>query len=77
MRAVVSRVTSASVVVDGTVVGELTAPVKVVEPFLPIVRDVEPVLELVVLERFQGDELVARVVLDEQDVDCSAFWCRH
>ena len=58
-------------------VGELAPPVEVVEAFFSVVRDMEPVLELVVLERFSGDELVTRVVLDEQNVDCSAFCCHH
>ena len=56
-------------------VGERTAPVQEVQPLLAVVGDVQVVLDLVVLERFPGDQLVARIVLDQQHVDGSACGC--
>ena len=49
-----------------------TALVEEVQPFLAIVGDVKVVVDLVVLERFPGDELVAGIVLDQEDVDGSS-----
>ena len=49
-----------------------TALVKEVQALLAVVRDVKVVVDLVVLERFPGDELVAGIVLDQQDVDGSS-----
>ena len=51
----------------GALVG--TALVKEVQALLTVVRDVKVVVDLVVLERFPRDELVAGIVLDQQDVD--------
>ena len=48
---------------------EGAALVEEVQALLAVVGDVQVVLDLVVLEGFPGDQLVARVVLDEQDVD--------
>ena len=41
------------------------APVQEVQSLLAVVGDMEVVVDLVVLERFPGDELVAGIVLDQ------------
>ncbi len=42
-----------------------TAPIQEVQAFLAVVRDMEGVLDLVVLERFPGDQLVPGIILDQ------------
>jgi hypothetical protein len=39
---------------------------------LTVASDMQSVLDLVVRERFTGDQLVPRIVFDQQDVDHSA-----
>ena len=51
------------------------ALVQEVQTLLAVVRDVQVVLDLVVLERFPRDQLVAGIVLDEQDVDRAFGGC--
>lgn len=60
MRAVVSRVTSASVIVDGTVVGELTGPGLLV--LLGVTHSDTPA----VAERMAGKLYELRILRDEQ-----------
>ena len=48
-----------------------TAPVEEIQSFLTIVGDMKDVADLVVLECFPRDELVAGIVLDQQDLDGS------
>lgn len=54
---------------------EPTALVEKVEPFFTVVRDVQSILKLVVLQCLPRNEFVSRVVFDEQDLDCSAGGC--
>ncbi len=44
-------------------------PVEEVKRLLPVARDMQRVTDLVVLECFAGHQLIAGVILDEQDLD--------
>ena len=49
-----------------------SASVEEVQPLFAVMGDMQGVVDLVVLERFPCDQLIARVVLDEQHIDRSA-----
>ena len=55
--------------VDPGSLGVLAALVEEVERLLAVARHMQPVADLVVLEGLAGHQLVAGVVLDEQDLD--------
>jgi hypothetical protein len=55
--------------VDSGRIRILAAPVKEVQRLLPVTDHVQPIVELVVLESLARHELVARIFLDQQDLD--------